>query len=258
MARLPSRRRDAEDAAAFAARRARREDGAVRRLRHAGFVPRRHHGRAPALPRSRGVVRRLPHGPASPRRRRRRGGARDAGTGRRRRPGRRQAALRALYERRRRHPGRPDGDAPRGPSFPRRQRRLQGGRHRPPARNDCIALPHRADARPCAARAAGSRGGCGHRPSRAGAGAAHLHDGRRRSRESAASPASRRARATPAKTDSRSRSLLATPKPWRAPCSPSPRSPPPGSAPATRFAWRRACASTATRSTPRRRRSKPA
>ena len=46
-------------------------------------------------------------------RRRRRGGARDAGAGRHRRPGPRQAALRPLHQRRRRHPRRPDGDAAR-------------------------------------------------------------------------------------------------------------------------------------------------
>ncbi len=156
-------RRDAEDAAAFAARRARREDGAVRRLRHAGLVSRRHHGRASPVPRGGGAVRRLAHGPGPPRRRRRRGRARDAGAGRRRRPGRRQAALRALHQRRRRHPRRPDGDAPRRRPVPRRQRRLQGGRHRAPARDDRDALPHRADARPRAARAAGADRGRRHR-----------------------------------------------------------------------------------------------
>ena len=56
--------------------------------------------------------------------------ARDAGAGRRRRPGAGQAALRALHQRRRRHPRRPDGHAARRPSVPGRQRRLQGGRHR--------------------------------------------------------------------------------------------------------------------------------
>ena len=49
------RRRAAEDAAARAARRARREHGAVRRLRDAGPVPRRHHRRAPPLPRVGGL-----------------------------------------------------------------------------------------------------------------------------------------------------------------------------------------------------------
>ena len=46
--------------------------GALRRLRHAGQLPRRHHRRAPAVPRVGGAVRRLAHGPGAPGRRRRR------------------------------------------------------------------------------------------------------------------------------------------------------------------------------------------
>ena len=62
-------------AALFAAPRARRPHGAVRRLRDAGAVPVRHHRRASAHPRRGRAVRRLAYGPAaadrSPTRRRR-------------------------------------------------------------------------------------------------------------------------------------------------------------------------------------------
>ena len=87
----------------------------------------------------------------------------------------------ALFtERRRRHPRRPDGDAPRRPPLPRRQRRLQGRRHRPPARDDRRPLPHRADARPAPCSRCRDRPRRRSWPPRAGAGAAHLHDRRRR------------------------------------------------------------------------------
>src|SRR6185437_1439654 len=69
-----------EDPAPCAACRARREDGAVRRLRHAGAVPDRRFERASAHARESGPVRRLAYGAGVPvwRRSREGPGARDA------------------------------------------------------------------------------------------------------------------------------------------------------------------------------------
>ncbi len=122
----------AEDAAACAASRTRREDGRLRRLRHAGRVPRRHHRGASALPFGGCAVRRLSHGPGRADRRRCGARPRDAGADGRGRPAAPQAALRVLHQLGRRHPRRPDDRAPRGPSVPGRQRGLQGSRLPPP------------------------------------------------------------------------------------------------------------------------------
>ena len=168
----------AANAIARAASRARREDGSVRRLRHAGLLPRGNHCRASPLPRGGGAVGRLAHGTAASHRTRRGGGARDAGAGGRRRPRRRKAALCALHQRRRRHPRRPDGDAAHRPPVPRRQRRLQGHRHRAPAGDDPEALRHRADARARPARAPGTRGSARCRAPRAVACGIDVHDRR--------------------------------------------------------------------------------
>ena len=172
-------------------------------------VPRRHHRRAPALPRVGGAVRRLAHGPAAPGRRRCRGGARDAGAGRRRRPGAGQAALRAAS------PNDDGGilddlmidDAATTDLFADRQRRLQGGRHRAHLR---ARIGHRCQ-RACrcpstrCSRCRGRRPPPRWRAWRPSVDEARLHDRRR--------GAHRRRRllrhalaATPARTASRSRS----------------------------------------------------
>ena len=180
------------------------QDGALRRLRDAGPVPGRHPGGAPPLPRVGGAVRRLAHGPAAARRRRRGRGAGDAGAGRLvgLAPG--SSATRCSPTRRR-HPRRPDGHAPRRPSVPGRQRRLQGRRPRPPR------APHRPALHDRAACPSGRCWRC-RGPQAAtvlarlapDTGAADVHD--RRRRDVAGMPASSRARATPARTASRSRS----------------------------------------------------
>ena len=151
-----------------AACRARRPHGAVRRLRHAGAVSRRHHHRAPADARRRRPVRRLAYGPGLPDRAgsheavaRRAGGA---GPGRHPRPEARPAALHAAAQRDRRHPRRSDGGPLAGPgrrrrAVPRRQRRHA----RTPTSRSSRAAPRAASpapsrAGPRAARAAGAEG----------------------------------------------------------------------------------------------------
>src|SRR3546814_1187910 len=62
-----ARRRPEDHAARRAAPRTRRQDGPVRRLRHAGPVPRRNRQGTPAHPREGVAVRRVTHGAGPPR-----------------------------------------------------------------------------------------------------------------------------------------------------------------------------------------------
>ena len=138
-----------------------------------------------------------------PQRRRRRAGARDAGAGRRRRPGAGPAALRLLHQRERRHPRRPDDHAPRDGDLFLVVNAAQGGRHAPPRHAHRPPLHGAAAARSRAAGAAGADGGRGAGAADPERRRAHLHD--RRPSTLPAPSASSRARATPARTASRSR-----------------------------------------------------
>ena len=93
---------------------ARRPHGAVRGLRDAGAVSRRHHRRAHAHAHRRRPVRRLAHGPGVSRRAGSRDGrarARSAGARRHPQSRARPPALHATAQRRGRHPRRSDGHA---------------------------------------------------------------------------------------------------------------------------------------------------
>ena len=191
---------------------ARRQDGAVRRLRDAGAVSRRHPEGASAHARGSGPVRRLAYG--ADRAQRAVGvGSRTplraletlvpvdiVGLG----AGRQRYAL--LHQRARRHSRRPDGRQSRRPSAARRQRRLQGGGRGASARRilpaDCAIepLPDRALLALQGPRA-GSGAGARSRRDRRDA----LH-GRARRADRRARTASSRAPAIPARTASRSAS----------------------------------------------------
>ena len=102
----------AAHAALRAAWRARRQDGAVRRLRDAGAISDRHHRRASPYPRPGGALRRLAYGPGPAARRRDRGARSKRWCRATSQALRAEAdALHAAAQRRRRHPRRSDGDA---------------------------------------------------------------------------------------------------------------------------------------------------
>ena len=234
----------------------RRADGAVRRLRDAGPVSVRDHQGARAHARRGRAVRRLPHGPGAALGSRRRGGARVARPGRRRRSGGEPPALRAVHERARRNPRRPDGRELRRSPRPRRQRRRQGTGPPAPAGASRGPLHDRAARRARAARAARSAGGSGDGAARSGRGAHGLHDrrpDRDRRRALLRQPVGlyRRGRIRDLGRRPSRRSRL------HGGCSRSRRSRPSAWARATRCVSRPACACTATTSTPRPRRSKP-
>ena len=162
-----------------------RADGAIRRLRHAGAIPRRHHGRAPAHPRRRQPVRRVAYGPggAGGRGCRRRVGAPDAG--RCARPEAEPSALRAAAERGRRHRRRLHGRQ-HGRQHGRRRGReaVPGGQCQPQAGRSAahrISIAGRRHvarpARPRAAGAAGTRRRGGAGDPVAGGGGADLYGG---------------------------------------------------------------------------------
>ena len=173
----------ARNAAGGAAPRARRPHGALRRLRHAGAVPGRHHGRAPALPR------RAPRCSTSPTWARPSCVGEGAAAalerlapGRRQglKPGRQRYGL--LTDDGRRHPRRLHGRQPRRPAVPGGQRQPQGTSTSPLIEAALPAGVHAAAAAgPRAAGAAGARRGAGHRAAGAGARRAALHGHRRRS-----------------------------------------------------------------------------
>ncbi len=158
------------DAASRSPPRARRQDGALRRLRNAGSLSDRHPCRAPPYAEPGWSFRRLPYGPDPAFRgalHRRPGGA---GSGRSPSAGADADALHAVPERSRRHPRRPDGDAAGGRAPPRRQCGAQRGRLRASARASWRRDGRRAARRSRAVGTAGTR--CGRR-------AVPLHRGHR-------------------------------------------------------------------------------
>ena len=162
----PSRHPAETHAAARAACRKRRQDGALCRLRHAGAIRDRRAEGTPAYPRHRRPVRRLPHGPDRAAAQVRQARGRALALERlvphdilALAPGRQRYAL--FTNEGRRHPRRPDGGQFRRPPVSGRQRRLQGGRRGASARASLGRLRDRAPRRPRAARAAGAEGGIG-------------------------------------------------------------------------------------------------
>ena len=148
------------------ARRQRRQDGAVRRLRHAGAIRHRRAQGTPAYPRLCRAVRRLAYGPDRAAGEIRQGRGCGAGAGAAGAAGHPwrcagPAALRPVHQRRRRHPRRPDGGEFRQPSVPGGQRRLQGRGRGASARAPVGQLHHRAAGRSRADRAAGAEGRIG-------------------------------------------------------------------------------------------------
>ena len=184
---------------------------------------------------------------------------RDAAAGRHRRPGAGPHPLLPAAERRGRHPRRPDGHphARPGAAVPGGQRRLQGRRFRPYRGEAGRPRQARAAGRPRPAGAAGPEGGRGAGPPRLGADDLAFMETRH------LRPRRRRMHDQPLRLYRRGRLRDLGPgrggggaRPPR--CWPSRRSRRSASAPATRCGSKPGSASTATTSTPRRLRSRPA
>ncbi|CRQ81201.1 hypothetical protein PAERUG_E5_London_17_VIM_2_12_12_04747 [Pseudomonas aeruginosa] len=173
------------------------EDGALRRLRHAGAVPGRGAQGAPAHPRAGRSVRCLAHGPDPPGGRRCGAGPGKPGAGGHPRPAGGPAALRVVHRRAGRDPRRPDGGQPRRLPAAGGQRRLQAPGPGAPASSPGRPLQRRAAVRgACLARPPGTGGGAGAGAPGAAGGADDLHAvrPRRAARPGRAAPGPRHGR----------------------------------------------------------------